>query len=198
MSLWDSLERWGATVFLVAGGLATVFLINTLLTTFTGTSYPVVGGLVGPIGFLISVVGLFGLYPALADRTPRLARVAAVVAVIPLLGWTTIIVGGLGEAVGVWGQPPEWAAILPLITIVTMLLAFGLFGVTNLRAGVHSRIVGGLLLVESAMYLLLLSGAVPAFVIDIGHVVALLGVGIALRTEGVPTESTDPAADATP
>jgi hypothetical protein len=46
------------------------------------------------------------------------------------------------------------------------------------------------------MFLLLISNAAPFVLIDVGHVVAFLGVGATLRAQGVPTESAEPAADA--
>jgi hypothetical protein len=190
------LEGNASTLFLVAGGLAVVFGANTALRTFVGTSYPIVQGLVGPTGFLLGVVGLFGLYPALADRTPRLARIAAAVAAIPAVGWPLILAVGIADNVLGLLNLSEIQGILSLVVIVTMVLAFGLFGVTSLRAGVRSRVVGALLLVESAMFLLLILNVVPFVLTDVGHVLALLGVGVTLRTEGVPTGSAEPTADA--
>lgn len=190
------LEKRAPTLFLVAGGLAVVFGLNTALRTFVGTSYPVVQDVVGPIGFFVGVVGLFGLYPALADRTPTLARIAAAVAVVPAVGYFAIVVMGIGSTAGVLSYPTGPLAAIPIVVIVTMVLAFGLFGVTSLRAGTRSRVVGALLLVESAMFLLLILNVVPFVLTDIGHVIAYLGVGVTLRTEGVPTGSTEPTADA--
>jgi hypothetical protein len=190
------LEGNASTLFLVAGGLAVVFGANTALRTFVGTSYPIVQGLVGPTGFLLGVVGLFGLYPALADRTPRLARIAAAVAAIPAVGWPLILAVGIADNVLGLLNLSEIQGILSLVVIVTMVLAFGLFGVTSLRAGVRSRVVGALLLVESAMFLLLILNVVPFVLTDVGHVVAYLGIGVTLRTEGVPTGSAEPTADA--
>jgi hypothetical protein len=190
------LEKRAPTLFLVAGGLAVVFAANTALRTFVGTSYPVVQDVVGPIGFFVGVVGLFGLYPALADRTPTLARIAAAVAVVPAVGYFAIVVMGIGSTAGVLSYPTGPLAAIPIVVIVTMVLAFGLFGVTSLRAGVRSRVVGALLLVESAMFLLLILNVVPFVLTDIGHVIAYLGVGVTLWTEGVPTGSAEPMTDA--
>jgi hypothetical protein len=190
------LEQRASALFLVAGGLAVVFGANTALRTFVGTSYPIVQDVIGPIGFLVGVIGLFGLYPALADRTPTLARVAAAVAVVPAVGYLAIVVMGIGSTAGVLSYPTGPLAAIPIVVIVTMVLAFGLFGVTSLRAGVRSRVVGALLLVESVMFLLLILNVVPFVLIDVGHVLAYLGVGVTLWTEGVPAGSAEPVADA--
>ena len=58
----DALEGKAPAIFLVAGLVMIVFAANTYLKTFTGTSYPIVQGVVAPIGFFVGVVGLFGLY----------------------------------------------------------------------------------------------------------------------------------------
>jgi hypothetical protein len=191
-----SLEGKAPALFLIAGGLAVVFAVNTTLRTFVGTSYPIVQDVIGPIGFLVGAIGLFGLYPALADRTPTLARIAAAVAVVPVVGYSAVVVMGIGSTAGVITYPTGPLAAIPLVVIVTMVLAFGLFGVTSLRAGVRSRVVGALLLVESIMFLLLILNVVPFVLIDLGHVLSYLGIGVALRTEGLPAGSAEPAADA--
>lgn len=187
-----TVERTAPTLFLVAGGLMIVFAVNTYLKTFAGTSYPVVQGIVAPVGFLVGVVALFGLYPALADRSPTLARVAAAVTAVAAVGWVVIIVASAVSG----GEPGGPLAVVPIVTIVSMVLAFALFGATSLRTVAHSRVVGALLLVESAMFLLVIAG-VPGFLIDTGHVLAYLGVGVSLRSSGVRSDSAEPAPDST-
>jgi len=194
----EALEGKASALFLVAGGIMVVFAANTYLKTFAGTSYPVVQGVVAPSGFLLGVVGLFGLYPALADRTPGLTRVAAAAALVTTAGWSVIVAMGVGKAAGVLSEPGGPLAIVPLVVIVSMILTFGLFGVTSLHTGVYPWIVGALLLVESAMFLVLLLRVAPyLLLIDIGHVLAYLGVGVTLRTTGVPSDSAEPAPDST-
>lgn len=191
----NAFERKAPTLFLVAGMVMIVFAANTYLKTFAGTSYPVIQGVIAPSGFLVSVLGLFGLYPALADRTP-LARGAAGIALITTVGWVAIILTGIGEMMGVFSQPTGPLAIIPLVVIVTMILGFGLFGATILYTGAHSWIIGVLLLLESAMFLVLILDLAPyLLLIDIGHIVAYLGIGITLRTTDIPSGSTDPTAD---
>ncbi len=194
----NALEENLWVIFLVAGMLAIVFGANTYLMTFEGTSYSIIGSVIGPAGFLLGVVGLFGLYPGLADRRPTLARGAAGIAAIPVVTWSIIIVTGIGEALGVLSEPSGLARLIPPVTIVTMILAFGLFGAAILYTGTHSRIIGGLVLLESAMFLVLILDLAPYFVmIDIGHVVALLGIGMTLRITHSSSGSTDPAPDST-
>ena len=188
----DALEGKAPAIFLTAGLVMLVFAANTYLKTFTGTSYPIVQGVVAPIGFFVGVVGLFGLYSGLPDRTATLSRAAAVVTTVAAVGWIVIIVASAVSQ----GEPGGPLAIIPLVTIVSMVLAFTLFGVISLRSGIYSRIVGGLLLVESAMFLLVIAGA-PGFLIDTGHVLAYLGIGIVLRTTGVSSDNAGAVSDST-
>ncbi len=194
----NALKRNAWVLFLVAGLLAIVFATNTYLMTFTGTSYPIIGDVIGPAGFLFGVVGLVGLYPGLADRKPKLARGAAALAVIPAVGWGAIIVHSVGELLGVLGGWSGPGQIIPPVTVVTMILGFGLFGATILYTRAYSRIIGGFVLLESAMFLVLMLDVAPYFImIDIGHLVAFLGIGIALRITEIPSGSTEPAPDST-
>lgn len=186
-----TLEERAPVLFLVAGGLMVVFAVNTYLKTFTGTSYPVVQGVVAPVGFLAGVVGLFGLYAGF-DGAPTLARSGAVVAAVATAGWVVLI----GASVVLGGEPAGPLSVVPLVTIAAMVLAFALFGLASLRSGVHSRVVGVLLLVESLMFLLVVAG-VPGYLIDTGHVLAYLGIGLALRTGAVPADRAEPAPDST-
>lgn len=200
------LEGRSATLFVVAGGLLLVFAANTGFRTFTDASVPAIHSVFGPGGFFVGVLGLFGVYPALADRSPKLARAVGVVAAIPLVGWFLITALGLGNAVGVLPGP---SVVLPgptpIVVFLTTMLAYLLFGATTLRTGSHPRTVGFALLLPAVPFLALMVAVQvlsPAqggeFVIDTGHALAHLAVGLTLRSEGAPTDRAEPAADATP
>lgn len=192
----DLLEGRAPALFLVAGMAMIVFGTNTYLKTFAGTSYPVVQLVIAPAGFLTGVLGLFGLYSALADRAPRLARVAAGTVLITTAGWVVIIVTGIGGVLGVLSQPTGPLAVVPLVVIVTMILGFGLFGATILHTGSYPWLVGALLLLESAMFLVLILDLAPyLLLIDVGHVVAFLGTGGTLWRAGAQSASAEPAPD---
>lgn len=179
-------------LFLVAGGLIVIFAVNTYLKTFTGTSYPVIQGVVAPTGFLVGVVGLFGLYAGLADRSHTAARVAGVVTAVATVGWIVVIVAS--TVLG--GEPGGPLTVVPVVTLVSMIIAFGLFGIISIRTGDYSRVVGVLLIVEAIMFLLVIAG-VPGYLIDTGHVLAYFGIGITLRARVVPSEGADPTPDST-
>lgn len=185
-------------LFAVAAVLLAAFAANTALRTFAGTSYQLVQGLVGPAGFLVGVVGLFGLTPALGDEASRLARGVAAVAVLPLVGWSLVVLGTLAEAAGLIGGLTGPLVVIPIGTIATTTLAYGLFGAAVLYARAPSRLVGLFLLIPAAMFLLLITRTAPPFVIDTGHLVGHLGAALALRAQGIPTDRGEPAADATP
>ena len=69
--LLETLERRSATVFLVAGGLLTVFAVNTGLRTFVGQSSPLVQNLVAPVGFLSESSDCSDCTPRLPTEPPR-------------------------------------------------------------------------------------------------------------------------------
>lgn len=205
--LLEPLEGKSAILFLVAGGLLVVFAANTGARVFTDGGYSAVHSIFGPGGFLLGILGLFGLYPSIAGRTPTLARVTGVVTAIPAIGWFVITVFGIGNAAGVLpGMSVVFPAVFPILVVLTTVLAYVLFGVTSLRAGIHSRAVSIALLAPAVPFLTLIVGlAILAgqvewveVALDSGHVLAYLAVGIALRSEGVSTDHTERAADVTP
>jgi hypothetical protein len=196
-----------AILFLVAGGLLVVFATNTAARAFADAGVPAIHSVFGPAGFFVGTLGLFGLYPSLADRRSGLARVAGVVTAIPLVGWFAIAAVGVGSTAGVL---PDASVVLPgiafVVVFLTTILAYLLFGATSLRAGVHSRTVSVLLLAPAGVFLVLIVGvqspAIPAtatteFVVDSGHALVHLAIGVALRTEGTPADRVDSAADTT-
>lgn len=188
-----ALGRRTATVFLVAGGLMVVFAANTYLKTFMGTSYPVVQGIIAPIGFLVGVIGLLGLYVRVADSAPAMLRVAAALAAFAAVSWVVII----ASSAILQGEPGGPLAIVPLLTIVSMTLAFTLFGAATLYTGVYSPVVGVLLLLEGVMFLLVIAG-IPGFIIDLGHVLAYLGLGTTLWARKPSAEAATTTAETTP
>lgn len=197
-----SLGRWSPTLFLAGGGLVVGHAAVNGVEAFTGATPP--PDVFGPAGYLLAVGGLLGLAPALADRTPRLARVAAAVALVPLIGWLAILATALGELAGV---APPVSAILSggvLAThLATLLLAYVLFGAAWLRAEVHPRSVGLLLLAPPVLWVAMLAGAAvvgadavgPFFV---GAAQALVHVGIGATLRAARVAETAPAGDPTP
>jgi len=183
-------------LFLLAGGLLAVFAANTGAQTFIGESYPLVQNLVAPAGFLVGVLALLGLSPAVADRTPTLARAAGLLAGVTAVYWTVIIAGSLGEIAGVIPASEE---VFPVVfffgVYVATLLTYGVLGIVVLRAGVWSRLVGLFILGPAVMFLLLMGRAAPNYVIDAGHALFHLATGVVLWTGDVPSDRAESAPD---
>jgi hypothetical protein len=197
-----SLERWSPTLFLVAGVLVVGHATILGVQAFTEMTTP--PDLFAPLGHLVALVGLFGLYPALADRRPTLAPAAAAVAAVPAVGWLVIFAGQVGELAGVLSSP---TGVLPgvvfPVVIVSMVLTYTVFGVASLRTGVRSRTVAGRLLLPAGLFGGLIASiavtgasALVGSLFTGGLVVAYLAIGQSLRTEVAPTDSETPA-DAT-
>lgn len=195
-----SLERWSPTLFLVGGGLVLGHAAVRGIEAFTPTAPP--PDVFGPLGYLLALVGLLGLYPALVDRTPTVARVAAVVALVPLVGWAAISIATLAGAAGVLGTSlPGLFGGFFLVHMAALFLTYVLFGVASLRAGVHARTVGVLLLVPPVLLVSLMAGAaviggstIGAFVIGSLQAVVHLSIGGLLRAGATPADA--PVGDA--
>lgn len=202
----EPLDRKSATLFLAAGGLLVVFAANTGARVFADGGVSAVHAILGPGGFFLGVLGLLGRYPALAGRAPSLARAAGVVAAIPAIGWFLIALFGAGNSAGVLpGVSVVFPAAFPILVFLTTVLAYVLFGVASLGVGAHSRAVSLALLVPAVPFLALIVGVAvlgpvewAEFVIDSGHALAHLGVGLALRSRSGRGHRAEPAADATP
>lgn len=191
-----SLDGKSPTLFLVAGGLLAVFAVNTGAQTFIGESSPLVQNLIAPLGFLVGVLALLGLYPAVADRRPSLAQAVGLLAGVTAVYWLVIIAGSLGELAGVIPASEE---VFPVVfffgVYVATILTYAVCGIVVLRAGVQSRLVGLFILGPAVMFLLLMARAAPNYVIDAGHALFHLSAGIVLWTADVPSDRAGPAPD---
>jgi len=202
----DPLDGKSTVLFLAAGGVLVVFAANTGARVFADAGLSPVHSIFGPGGFFLGLVGLLGLYPALADKASTWARIAGVVAAIPAIGWFIITVFGLGNTAGILpGMSVVFPAAFPILVFMTTMVAYVLFSAASLRAGFHSRTTSIVLLAPAVPFLMLIVGMAvlgpvewAEFVIDGGHALAYLAVGMVLRGEGVLTDSAEPAAEATP
>ncbi|WP_436923011.1 hypothetical protein [Halosimplex amylolyticum] len=197
-----AVERRHSTLYLAASVFMVVFVTNTALRTYQGTSYEPVQQFVAPTGFLLGVVALAGLYPRLADSAPRTALVALGTAAIAAADWTLIAVAGVLETGGVVPENAAFSAITGIVALFSMVFAYGLFGVTSARTGGHGRAVGGLLLLEAVTFVAMIANSVaalgaPVIVFEISHLVAYSGLGIVLRGDRAPTGQAAPSTDPT-
>ncbi|ADB60799.1 hypothetical protein Htur_1914 [Haloterrigena turkmenica DSM 5511] len=206
-----SLEQWSPTAFLVAGASLVVFAALLGYEALTDISAP--EDIFGPPGFFLAMVGLLGIYPALADRVPRLARVSAAGAAVAAVGWLLITVFALIEAAGILPALEEIGAFggaIILLSGVAMILAYVGTGVASLRTGIHSRYLGLLLLAPPAVFCVMLVQAAlfaqfglfsearmawSAVVLSGGQALAHVGIGYLLRNESDPAGRVEPLPD---
>jgi hypothetical protein len=206
MSLWNSLERRSTTAFLVGAVMFIVSAALSVVAIVTGAERLslMVGEAFIAAGWIGGLTGLLGLYPVLADRSRWLARAGGVFAVIGVVAFTVLAVVSLvGFFTG--GGPGDFP--IPLVFIIPgvfigSFLAFVSFSGASLRSGVHSRTVGVLLLVPTAIFVTNLfilpaivgSGPAPpavGLVVVSALALAMLAIGYTLRTEGIRTDRSE-------
>lgn len=183
-ALLNRLNDWSPQLFLISGAIMILFAVHTTLTTYAGISYRPVQEFIVPGGFFLGVVGLIGLYPVFAERSRSLALLAALVAIVPAVCWALLTLGGIGEVSGILPEGGVLPTAIRFVVFAGMIASFTLFGLLTLYTGSLPSIVGILMLVEASSYILLIARLVPFFVVDILHVVAILGIGIVLWTGG--------------
>lgn len=136
----ESLERWSATAFIISGVLwlaDTVLLGLELMNIY---AHGLLNGVFILAALLMTMVGLLGFYPRLADRAPRPALATAIVGAVAAGGLVVAFVWVLGTiALAGVSSPPPVFIFLPF-------LALGLFALLGLWIDRPSRTVGLLLL----------------------------------------------------
>lgn len=202
-SHWDSVERWSPTLFLVGGGLLVGHAAMLGVQAFSNLTTP--PDVFGPTGHLVALAGLFGLYPALADRTPTAARVAGAAATVALAGWFVMTVTRFLAVAGIVSSLGDvLPGVVAMLAFVSTILAYVLFGVTTLRVDDRSRTVGVLVLAPAALLVVVLADSVvtgvtasEGLVVGGGLALSMLGLGYTLRTWDRPADRGVPAGDVT-
>lgn len=201
---WGSLGRRSPALFLIGGGLLVGHAAVRGLRAFTDVPPP--PDAFGPAGFLLVLVGLLGLYPALADSSPRLARALALLAVVPAVGYALILLFGLGEMAGI---VPRFLEVVPEAAFLpvhqgSMVLAYGVAGLGVLRTDAYSRLVGVLLLAPPVLMLALVAGlavvpngAAVGFVGGCAMALVHSALGYSLGAGRAPADSLAPTDDGT-
>lgn len=189
---WARLERSSPTLFLAAGALLLVYGSLNGMEAFVDAGYPFVSDvIIGPAGFFLGFVALWGLYPTVADRSPKLAKVATVFAGIGAIGWLLAGVRRLVEHTG--GSSAGWLEAVGLLIPVGFALGFLTFSVGSFRSDVLSRTVTIALLLPLFGVLLNFAVRAAGIPIPVGRVminlwfaVAHLMIGATLRTRLTP------------
>lgn len=206
-SPWNSLENWRTAAFVIAGVL---FLGNTIhegiarYTTMLGEP-TFLNFVVYVSALVISLVGLLGFYPQLAERVPRLARLSAGVVAVAGGAMTVLLLWATATTVLNRSMPP---GILLFVLIGASVLGFVLFGVASIRARSPSRLIGVLVLTFVASWTLGLGlagvfygGDPPDWIpvaLNGASAVILLSIGYNLRTGATAVEPSKPSPDSTP
>jgi len=200
-STWESLNQRSPAAFLISGGLLLASPVTKGFTLVADVSPP--GWLVALFVFpalVTALAGVLGLYPKLVKQTPRLALAGSVIAVVAasglslLFGWilASHLVPSLAELTGT--APPGWVFLSMMVLIPT---GFALFGVASLRATIHSRSIGLLLLGFAVPWVVILAvtpvygSALPgwlAFAVYSPMPITLLAMGYSLRDESAVTD----------
>lgn len=194
---WDRLDRWKATLFVVAAGMQIGAGVLVVLQETAGVDFPLVLLNVGGHGGLaVSLLGLLGLYGVLADRSPRLSKGGAVLAAIGAVSFAVgvvalVVVIGLNAGMGT-NLPTELIGILLIPGYLGTILAYAAFGVASTRTGVPSRVLGGLFIALIAVPLaqmlgfILLNISLPTFaglgVVQVYIPAVMLAIGFLLRS----------------
>jgi hypothetical protein len=200
------LGEWSARLFALGGAMFAVSAALTLVAIVTGDvqSSMVLGEAFIAAGWIAPLLGLVGLYPVVADRTPWLGRAGVGFALVGVVAFIYLTVASLlafVRGLAITEIPIPLAVLLPGI-VAGSLLAFGSFSVASLRSGAHSRPVGILMLVPSAIFVtnflilpaILGPGPNPpevGFVITGLLTLAMLAIGYGLRAEEPPATRTE-------
>lgn len=149
-ALGDSVEQRSGTVLLAAGGVWLIDSALYVLDLFGGVSIPgAVNGTLILTAFLLTQVGVLGLYTPLADETPRLAVTG--VLFVGISGLVTVVTLAWVLSAALLNQSMPPGGTLAVI-VIGSLLALSLFGVASLRADVPSRACGVFLLTLAAAW----------------------------------------------
>lgn len=143
-----------------------------------------------PVGHLLALVGLVGLYPTVGDDSPAVAQVGAFVVAVVALGWAVVTLSVVATALG--SRPPELLfGVLSVLVLVSTTLPYALFGIVTLRSGVAPPRVGVLLLSPAVLLVVLLgdvvvlgSSPLAGVVVATGLALSMLAIGYTLRNEG--------------
>lgn len=170
ISLWRVLERRSAPVFLVASGLLLVSVGIEVVAAITamateGSFLWVLFGLTSFGGLVLTFIGMLGLYPGLATGAPLLARSGILLIALPTISFAVLFVWViLGTFLEFSVMPGTFLPLDIINGVCYLLIAIGvaIFGIVSLRGNVHSRAVGGLLLVFAGVWVVYL-GAIPVF-----------------------------------
>jgi hypothetical protein len=199
---WESFANWNATAFLVGGLLMVANAAMVTVNIVTGDEgLLVLGQAFFGAAWTAALVGLLGLYPGLVDRSRWLSRAGAVFAAIGVVVFAIMAVTSLVYYLGIpAGEYSNIGQFFIPGVLIGSVLGFGSFSAAVLRTGAYSRTVGVLLLIPPILVgtnILRFIAGMEAVTLSLAYssaeAVVYLSIGYLLRTEGVPTDRTEPA-----
>lgn len=205
MAPWGWLESRTPTIFLVVGawfvgyaGLKTIRLMTEIVVP------DVVSVTAGHLGLLVVAVGLLGLYPRVRSAAPRSARAGVVASVLSGVCSVVLLVAVLHLTLSMGSLPaipedtaqgflsPFVGAMLLVVSLLTILLGFFLFGFASLRTDAVSEQIGYLLLIPSIMWTMLfvmhatgVNGTLIGVIVYPPIAASVLTIGYRLRAQNV-------------
>lgn len=161
----ESLERRSPLLFFLAGAVLFILLVVGSVVRFTAVSIPRTAFWpLFPLAVALSLGGLVGLYPRLAERARWSAMVGGAFGTLGGIAMVT----GLG-ALLVATPPGPYPGNLGMlgapffVGLLAFVLAVGIYGLSGLRTGLLSRRIGALLLVMGLIQFGELIGAEVVF-----------------------------------
>ena len=186
---WESLVKWTATAFILAGLFRLVnmgiYQSGQLFESFSAPELALDVSIL--LAFELAFVGLLGLYPRLREKHPRLALVGVLLAVVS--GVSLMIITPAEYILG--GQePPAYLIPFQIAYFLGIPLSFLVFGGLSVRARSPPLSVGVLLILGGTSWLLFLTGSQT--LIDVGayiFAIIMMAIGYLLRAEQPKSES---------
>ena len=190
---WESLVKWTATAFILAGLFRLVnmgiYQSGQLFESFSAPELALDVSIL--LAFELAFVGLLGLYPRLREKHPRLALVGVLLAVVS--GVSLMIITPAEYILG--GQePPAYLIPFQIAYFLGIPLSFLVFGGLSVRARSPPLSVGVLLILGGTSWLLFLTGSQT--LIDVGAYIfatIMMAIGYLLRAEQPKSESAGPS-----
>lgn len=194
---WESLVKWTATAFILAGLFRLVnmgiYQSGQLFESFSAPELALDVSIL--LAFELAFVGLLGLYPRLREKHPRLALVGVLLAVVS--GVSLMIITPAEYILG--GQePPAYLIPFQIAYFLGIPLSFLVFGGLSVRARSPPLSVGVLLILGGTSWLLFLTGSQT--LIDVGayiFAIIMMAIGYLLRAEQPKSESAGPSSGPT-
>jgi putative Mn2+ efflux pump MntP len=158
-------------------------------------------GLVLELGRLAALLGAAGLSVQIVKRRPWIGNVTRVIASLAVVFVAALIGLATLETAGILTDP---IGVIGLVAYILSVSTFLVVGAAVVWTGSHSRLVGGLLLVNVVALLVVFFGRllVPlnllAAVVPVGQVLLYLGISRDLRSRETLASHRTPATDTTP